>query len=38
MGRGSIEGNKVLLAEPLLYMNMSGTALKNIFRKYHCPA
>jgi peptidyl-tRNA hydrolase, PTH1 family len=35
MGRGSVEGHKVLLAEPLLYMNMSGTALKNIFRKSH---
>jgi PTH1 family peptidyl-tRNA hydrolase len=33
IGRGSIEGNKVLLVEPLLYMNMSGPALQNIFRR-----
>ena len=33
IGRGSIEGQKVLLVEPLLYMNMSGAALQNIFRK-----
>jgi peptidyl-tRNA hydrolase, PTH1 family len=33
IGRGSIEGHKVLLAEPLLYMNMSGPVLQNIFRK-----
>lgn len=33
IGRGSIEGYKVLLVEPLLYMNMSGPALHNIFRK-----
>ena len=33
IGRGSVAGQKVLLAEPLLYMNMSGHAIKNIFRK-----
>lgn len=33
IGRGSVEGYKVLLVEPLLYMNMSGPALQNIFRK-----
>jgi peptidyl-tRNA hydrolase, PTH1 family len=33
IGRGSMEEYKVLLAEPLLYMNMSGPVLKNIFRK-----
>lgn len=33
IGRGSIEGQSVLLVEPLLYMNMSGPALKNVFRR-----
>ena len=33
IGRGSIEGHKVSLAEPLLYMNMSGPVLKKILGK-----
>ncbi len=33
IGRGSIEGHKVLLVEPLLYMNLSGPAIQNVFRK-----
>ena len=33
IGRGSLESHKVLLVEPLLYMNLSGLALKSVFRK-----
>lgn len=33
IGRGSIEGNAVLLVEPLLYMNMSGPAIRQIMKK-----
>jgi len=33
IGRGSIEGHKALLAEPLLYMNMSGPVVQDICRK-----
>jgi PTH1 family peptidyl-tRNA hydrolase len=33
IGRGSMESHKVLLVEPLLYMNLSGFALKSVFRK-----
>ncbi len=34
IGRGSIEGQDVLLVEPLLYMNMSGSAVKPIVDKF----
>jgi peptidyl-tRNA hydrolase, PTH1 family len=33
IGRGSVEGHTALLAEPLLYMNMSGPVVQNICRK-----
>ncbi|MBS1113330.1 MAG: peptidyl-tRNA hydrolase [Nitrospirae bacterium] len=33
IGRGSVEGHVVLLAEPLLYMNMSGPVVQDICRK-----
>ncbi len=34
IGRGSIEGRDVLLIEPLLYMNKSGTVIQYLFKKY----
>jgi len=34
IGRGSIEGHEVLLAEPLLYMNMSGPVIKDLLGKF----
>jgi PTH1 family peptidyl-tRNA hydrolase len=34
-GRGSIEGQDVLLMEPLLYMNMSGLAVKPMIKKFN---
>jgi len=37
IGRGSIDGEKVLLIEPLLYMNKSGIALKDIITKFNIP-
>jgi len=37
MGRGSIDGEKVLLIEPLLYMNKSGIAVKDIINKFNIP-
>lgn len=38
IGRGSIGGCKVFLAEPLLYMNMSGPVVRNLCRKYSVEA
>jgi len=35
IGRGSIEGRNVILIEPLLYMNRSGTPVREIIRKYN---
>jgi peptidyl-tRNA hydrolase, PTH1 family len=35
IGRGSIEGQKVCLAEPLLYMNVSGPVIQHICRKFN---
>ena len=35
IGRGSIEGHKVILIEPLLYMNRSGSSVKEMIRKYN---
>ncbi len=34
IGRGSIEGHDILLIEPLLYMNRSGTVIQDILKKY----
>jgi peptidyl-tRNA hydrolase, PTH1 family len=34
IGRGSIGGHKVFLAEPLLYMNVSGPVVQHICRKF----
>jgi PTH1 family peptidyl-tRNA hydrolase len=34
IGRGSVEGQKVFLAEPLLYMNLSGPVVHHICRKF----
>lgn len=34
IGRGSIEGRDVLVVEPLLYMNKSGTIIQYLFKKY----
>ena len=33
IGRGSVEGRKVLIVEPLLYMNLSGQPLRAVVRK-----
>ncbi len=37
IGRGSLGGQKVFLAEPLLYMNMSGPVVHHICRKFAIP-
>jgi len=37
IGRGSINGQDVLLIEPLLYMNRSGTILKEILGRFNIP-
>jgi len=37
IGRGSINGHDILLIEPLLYMNMSGLAVKDLIRKFNIP-
>jgi PTH1 family peptidyl-tRNA hydrolase len=34
IGRGSVEGHDILLVEPLLFMNLSGLAVKKILRKF----
>jgi PTH1 family peptidyl-tRNA hydrolase len=34
LGRGTADGEEILLAEPLLYMNMSGQVIRDILRKY----
>jgi PTH1 family peptidyl-tRNA hydrolase len=34
IGRGSVEGQKVFLAEPLLYMNLSGPVVHDLCRKF----
>lgn len=34
-GRGSIDGEEVLLVEPLLYMNRSGLAVRDILDKFN---
>jgi len=36
-GRGNIADEAVLLAEPQIYMNMSGRAVKRLFRKFNTP-
>jgi len=35
LGKGSIEGHDVLLIEPLPFMNLSGVAVRDIFRKFN---
>lgn len=35
IGKGFIEGNDILLIEPLLYMNMSGPVIKKILMKFN---
>ncbi|MEW6161904.1 MAG: aminoacyl-tRNA hydrolase [Nitrospirota bacterium] len=37
IGRGSIDGEKFLLIEPLLYMNRSGLAVKDIISRFNIP-
>ncbi len=37
IGRGSIEGSAVLLLEPLLYMNRSGTVVRGVLKKFNVP-
>lgn len=37
IGRGSINGQEVLLIEPLLFMNRSGSAVKEILDKFNVP-
>ncbi len=37
IGRGSIEGQRAFLVEPLLFMNMSGPPVHRICRKYDIP-
>ncbi|OGW37739.1 MAG: aminoacyl-tRNA hydrolase [Nitrospirae bacterium RBG_13_39_12] len=34
IGKGFIDSHKILLLEPLLYMNMSGPVIKNVIRKF----
>jgi PTH1 family peptidyl-tRNA hydrolase len=34
IGKGSIEGNEVILMEPLMFMNRSGVAVKEVMKKY----
>jgi PTH1 family peptidyl-tRNA hydrolase len=34
IGKGSIEGNEVILVEPLTFMNRSGAAVKEVMRRY----
>ena len=38
IGRGSIEGCKTFLAEPLLYMNRSGLVVQHLCNKFNTPA
>jgi PTH1 family peptidyl-tRNA hydrolase len=38
IGRGSIEGSAVLLLEPLLYMNRSGTVVRDVLKKFNVPS
>lgn len=35
IGKGSIEGNDVILVEPLTFMNMSGLAVRDVLKKYN---
>jgi len=35
IGRGFVEGHEILLVEPLLFMNLSGLAVKKILRKFN---
>jgi PTH1 family peptidyl-tRNA hydrolase len=37
IGRGSIEGSAVVLLEPLPYMNRSGTAVREVLKKFSVP-
>jgi PTH1 family peptidyl-tRNA hydrolase len=37
MGRGFIDGEEILLIEPLLFMNRSGIAVKDILSKFEIP-
>jgi len=37
IGRGSIDGMDVLLVEPLLYMNNSGIAVKDVLGRFNIP-
>jgi PTH1 family peptidyl-tRNA hydrolase len=37
IGRGSIEGSAVILLEPLLYMNRSGAAVREVLKKFSVP-
>ena len=34
IGKGSTEGNEVILMEPLTFMNRSGVAVKEVMRRY----
>ena len=34
IGKGSVEGNEVILVEPLTFMNRSGTAVKEVMRRF----
>jgi PTH1 family peptidyl-tRNA hydrolase len=38
IGRGSIEGSAILLLEPLLYMNKSGTVVRDVLKKFNVPS
>lgn len=35
IGRGSVAGQKALLAEPLLFMNLSGPPLRGVLKKFN---
>jgi PTH1 family peptidyl-tRNA hydrolase len=37
IGRGFIDGEEILLIEPLLFMNMSGIVVKDILSKFEIP-
>lgn len=38
VGVGDVKGNRVIVAKPLTYMNVSGAAVKQLLDKYELPA
>ena len=35
MGKGSIEGNDIILVEPLTFMNLSGAAVRDVMKRHN---